>query len=153
MKVFNTQTRQKQELTPLEPGHYKIYVCGPTVYNFFHLGNARPFITYDTLRRYLEYRGNKVTYVQNFTDIDDKMIRRANEEGISVRQLADRFIEAYFYDADRLGIKRATVHPLATESIDEMLDMIKTLEQKGFAYVAEDGVYFEIGRASCRERV
>lgn len=146
MRVFNTQTRQKEELVPMEPGHFKIYVCGPTVYNYFHLGNARPFITYDTLRRYLEYRGNKVSYVQNFTDIDDKMIRRANDEGITVRQLADRFIEEYFKDADKLGIKRATVHPRATDCIDEMVDMIKTLKEKDFAYVGDDGVYFDMSK-------
>ncbi len=102
MKVYNTQTRQKEELIPLEDGHFKVYVCGPTVYNYFHLGNARPFITYDTFRRYLEYRGYKVSYVQNFTDIDDKMIKRAAEEGITVRELADRFIAEYFQDAARL---------------------------------------------------
>jgi cysteinyl-tRNA synthetase len=146
VKVFNTQTRQKEELVPIEPGHFKIYVCGPTVYNFFHLGNARPFITYDTLRRYLEYKGNKVSYVQNFTDIDDKMIRRANDEGITVRQLADRYIEEYFKDADKLGIKRATVHPRATDCIDEMIDMIKTLMEKDIAYIGEDGVYFDMSK-------
>lgn len=146
MKVYNTQTRQKEELIPLEDNHFKVYVCGPTVYNYFHLGNARPFITYDTFRRYLEYRGNKVSYVQNFTDIDDKMIKRAAEEGITVRELADRFIAEYFKDADGLGIKRATVHPRATDCIDEMLDMINTLMEKGYAYVAEDGVYYDMSR-------
>jgi cysteinyl-tRNA synthetase len=146
VKVYNTQTRQKEELIPLEDNHFKVYVCGPTVYNYFHLGNARPFITYDTFRRYLEYRGSKVSYVQNFTDIDDKMIKRANEEGITVRELADRFIEEYFKDADGLGIKRATVHPRATDCIDEMLEMISTLMAKGFAYVADDGVYFDMSQ-------
>lgn len=146
MKVYNTQTRQKEELIPLEDGHFRVYVCGPTVYNYFHLGNARPFITYDTFRRYLEYRGYKVSYVQNFTDIDDKMIKRAAEEGITVRELADRFIAEYFQDADALGIKRATVHPRATDCIDEMLEMISILMDKEYAYVGEDGVYFDMSR-------
>ncbi len=143
MKIFNTQTREKEELIPLEPGKLKVYVCGPTVYNYFHLGNARPFITYDTLRRYLEYRGYQVLYVQNFTDIDDKMIKRANEEGITVRELADRFIQEYFYDADRLNIRRATIHPRATDSIAEIIRIIETLVEKGFAYPTEDGVYYD----------
>ncbi len=143
MLVYNDLTRANEELTPLEDKHFRIYVCGPTVYDFFHLGNARPFIVYDTLRRYLEYCGNKVTYVQNFTDIDDKMIKRANNEGITVAELADRMIKEYFTDADGLNIKRATHHPRATECIFEIIDMIKTLEAKGYAYVADDGVYFE----------
>lgn len=143
MKVYNDLTRREEELSALEEGHFKIYVCGPTVYDLFHLGNARPFIVYDTLRRYLEYRGNKVTYVQNFTDIDDKMIQRASAEGITVKELADKMIAEYFQDADGLNIKRASHHPRATECIDDIIDMIKILEDKGFAYVADDGVYFE----------
>jgi len=143
IRIFNTETRSKEELKTIEPGKVKMYVCGPTVYNFFHLGNARPFITYDTFRRFLLYRGYAVDYVQNFTDIDDKMIKRANEEGITVRELADRFITEYFKDADGLNIQRATVHPRATETMDEIIAIIKTLEEKGFAYVAEDGVYFD----------
>ena len=118
MKLFNSMTRQKEEFKTIEPGVVKMYACGPTVYNFFHLGNARPFIVFDTFRRYLEYRGYKVEFVQNFTDIDDKMINRANEEGITVKELADRFIGEYFTDAKGLGIKEATVHPKATENID-----------------------------------
>ncbi len=144
MKIYNTQTREKETFTPLEPGHAKVYVCGPTVYNYFHLGNARPFITYDTLRRYLEYRGLKVTYVQNFTDIDDKMIKKANAEGITIGQLADRFIAEYYHDADRLNIRRASFHPRATESMPMIIQLIETLVAKGFAYEAEDGVYFDI---------
>lgn len=143
IRIFNTETRSKEELKTIEPGKVKMYVCGPTVYNFFHLGNARPFITYDTFRRFLIYRGYAVDYVQNFTDIDDKMIKRANEEGITVRELADRYIAEYFNDADGLNIKRATVHPRATDTMDEILAIIKTLEDKGYAYVAEDGVYFD----------
>lgn len=146
MKIFNTKTREKEEFVPLEPGRIKIYVCGPTVYNFFHLGNARPFITYDTLRRYLEYRGYQVTFVQNFTDIDDKMIKRANAESITIRELADRFIKEYFHDADRLNIRRASIHPRATDSMPMIIQMIKTLEDKGFAYQAEDGVYFSVDK-------
>ncbi len=144
MKIYNTQTRDKETFVPLEEGHVRIYVCGPTVYNYFHLGNARPFITYDTLRRYLEYRGFQVTYVQNFTDIDDKMIKRANSEGITIRELADRFIAEYFYDADRLNIRRATSHPRATDSMPVIIEMINTLVEKGFAYETEDGVYFDV---------
>ena len=146
MRIFNTKTREKEEFQPLEPGHIKIYVCGPTVYNYFHLGNARPFITYDTLRRYLEYRGYQVTYVQNFTDIDDKMITRANAEGITIKDLADRFIREYFFDADRLNIRRATHHPRATDSMLTIIDLIRTLEEKGFAYETDDGVYFSVAK-------
>lgn len=146
MKIYNTLTRRKEELVPMEPNHIKMYVCGPTVYDYFHLGNARPFVTYDTLRRYLEHKGYQVTYVQNFTDIDDKMINRANEEGTTVKELADRMIEEYFHDADALNIKRADHHPRATENIDEIIELISLLEEKGFAYVTSDGVYFEIAK-------
>jgi len=146
MKIYNTQSREKEEFISLQPGEVRMYVCGPTVYNFFHLGNARPFITYDTMRRYLEYRGYKVIYVQNFTDIDDKMINRAKAEGITIGQMADRFIAEYFHDADRLNIRRATVHPRATESIPMIIQLIQTLFDKGFAYETEDGVYFDVGR-------
>ena len=107
MQIYNTQTRRKEEFKPIEPGKVRIYCCGPTVYNYFHIGNARPFIVFDTLRRYLEHKGYEVKYVQNFTDIDDKMIRRANEEGITVKELGDRFIKEYYTDADALGIERA----------------------------------------------
>ena len=107
MQIYNTQTRRKEEFKPIEPDKVRIYCCGPTVYNYFHIGNARPFIVFDTLRRYLEHKGYEVKYVQNFTDIDDKMIRRANEEGITVKELGDRFIKEYYTDADALGIERA----------------------------------------------
>jgi cysteinyl-tRNA synthetase len=146
IRIFNTQTRRKEELQPIEPGKVKMYVCGPTVYNYFHLGNARPFITYDTFRRFLEYRGYAVAYVQNFTDIDDKMINKAREEGITVRELADRYITEYFKDADGLNIRRATVHPRATESIEEIIAIISTLFEKGYAYLGEDGVYFDTAK-------
>lgn len=142
MKIFNTLTRKKEEFKPVDPNEVKIYSCGPTVYNYFHIGNARPFIIFDTLRRYMEYRGYNVKFVQNFTDIDDKMIKRANEEGITVKELADRFIEEYFKDAKGLGIKEATVHPKATENIDAIIDIIKKLEEKGHAYAVDGDVYF-----------
>lgn len=143
MKIYNSQTRRKEEFVPIEPGKARIYSCGPTVYNYFHIGNARPFIMFDILRRYLEYRGYEVTFVQNFTDIDDKMIKRANEEGITVEQLGDRFIEEYFKDADALGIRRATVHPRATRHIGDIIGLIRKLEKKGLAYEVNGDVYFD----------
>ena len=142
MKVFNTLTRKKEEFIPIEKGVVRMYSCGPTVYNYFHIGNARPFIIFDTLRRYLEYCGNTVYFVQNFTDIDDKMINKANELGITVKELADRYIAEYFKDADNLGIKRATVHPRATENIDAIIGIISELEEKGYAYNVDGDVYF-----------
>ena len=146
MKLYNTLTRRKEEFVPLEKGKVKMYVCGPTVYDFFHIGNARPFIVFDVLRRYLEYRGYEVSYVQNFTDVDDKIIRRAAEENSTMQEVSERFIREYFADADRLGIKRATVHPKATEHINEIIDLISRLEKKGLAYTAEDGVYFDTSK-------
>ena len=143
MKLYNTLTRSKDEFIPLEEGKVKMYSCGPTVYNFFHIGNARPFIIFDTLRRYLEYIGYDVTFVQNFTDFDDKMIKNANEQGITVKDLADRFIAEYFTDAQGLGIKEATVHPKATENIDAIIETVKTLVDKGYAYEVNGDVYFE----------
>ena len=121
--LYNTLTRKKQEFKSVTPGEVKMYSCGPTVYNYFHIGNARPFIIFDTLRRYLEYKGYKVTFVQNFTDVDDKMINKANELGITVRELADQYIGEYFTDAKGLGIKEASVHPRATENIDAIISM------------------------------
>ena len=145
LKLYNTLTRTKEEFKTIEPGKVKMYACGPTVYNYFHLGNARPFVTFDTLRRYLEYRGYEVTFVQNFTDIDDKMINRANEEGITVSDLADRFIKEYYVDADGLNIKRQAVQPRATKSIGAIIKLIKSMEEKGYTYVIEgDGVYYDV---------
>ncbi len=144
MQIYNSQTRKKEEFVPITPGKVGIYACGPTVYNYFHVGNARPFITFDVLRRYLEHRGYQVTFVQNFTDIDDKMIRRANEEGITVKELGDRFIEEYYKDAGALGIRPATVHPRATEHIGQIIALVKKLEQKGFAYEVNGDVYFDV---------
>ena len=147
MKVFNTMTRQKEELVPITPGEFKIYACGPTVYNYIHIGNARPICVFDVLRRYLEYRGNKVTFVQNFTDIDDKLIRRAAEENTTVPELAERYIREYKTDAAGLGVREATIHPRATENMDRIIEIIKTLEEKGFAYALSDGsVYFRVRR-------
>ncbi|HHU84129.1 MAG TPA: cysteine--tRNA ligase [Clostridiales bacterium] len=142
MKIFNTLTRQKDEFIPLVENEVKIYACGPTVYNYFHIGNARPFCVFDVLRRYLEYRGYKVTLVQNFTDIDDKIINKANEEGITYKELSEKYIEEYFVDAKGLNIRPATHHPKATENIDEIIDIISTLIEKGYAYAVEGDVYF-----------
>lgn len=146
MKIFNTVSRKKEEFVPLVPGKIGIYVCGPTVYNYFHIGNARPFIVFDTLRRYLEFRGFEVNYVQNFTDIDDKMIRRANEEGITVDELATRFIAEYFVDTKGLDIREATAHPRATESMPEIIKLVETLIAKGFAYEVDGDVYYDTGK-------
>ena len=143
MKLYNTLTRTKEEFVPIEEGQVKMYVCGPTVYNFFHIGNARPFIIFDTFRRYLEYRGYDVKYIQNFTDVDDKIIKRGNEEGITPEQVADKYIDEYFKDADGLGIKRATVHPRVTDNINEIIEFIKELEEKGYAYAVNGEVYFD----------
>ena len=142
MKVFNSLTRKKEEFVPLEPGKVKMYVCGPTVYNFFHIGNGRTFIVFDTIRRYFEYRGYEVNYVQNFTDIDDKMINRANEEGTTVKEIGDKYICEYYKDADGLNIKRATVNPRATEYITDNVEFVKGLVDKGYAYAVDGDVYF-----------
>ena len=142
MKIYNTLTRKKEEFIPADKDNVKMYSCGPTVYDYFHIGNARPFIVFDTMRRYLEYVGYKVTFVQNFTDIDDKMIKRANDEGITVKELGDRFIAEYYKDAAAIGVRPATVHPKATENIDAIIDIIKRLEENGYAYNVDGNVYF-----------
>ncbi len=142
MKIYNTLTRKKEEFVPIDKNEVKMYSCGPTVYDYFHIGNARPFIIFDTMRRYLEYRGYKVKFVQNFTDIDDKMINRANKEGITVKELGERFIAEYFKDASALDIHPATVHPKATENIDAIIEIIKKLEANGYAYNVDGNVYF-----------
>ncbi len=145
MQIYNTMTRKKEELVPLVPGQISMYACGPTVYNYFHIGNSRPFIVFDTLRRYLEYRGYNVRFVQNFTDIDDKMIRRANEEGTTVKELGERFIKEYYQDADALGVRRASNNPRATEHIGEIIALVNTLIEKGHAYATPEGdVYFSV---------
>ncbi|MGI6654330.1 MAG: cysteine--tRNA ligase [Christensenellales bacterium] len=143
MKVYNSMTRTKEELVPLTPGKVGIYACGPTVYDYFHIGNARMFITFDLLRRYLEHRGYEVKYVQNFTDVDDKMIARAQAEGITVAELAEQYIAAYFEDAQALGIRPATVHPRATEHIEKIIELIQELESKGLAYPVDGDMYYD----------
>ena len=142
MKLYNTMTMKKEDFVPLTPGKVKMYVCGPTVYNYFHVGNARVFIIFDVLRRYFEYRGYDVAYVQNFTDIDDKIINRANEEGVSCEEITEKYIREYWTDAHGLGVKDATVHPKATESIDDIIALISKLIDKGLAYQSGSDVYY-----------
>lgn len=142
MKLYNTLTRQKEEFVPIEEGKVKLYVCGPTVYNFIHIGNARPPCVFDALRRYLEYRGYEVKFVQNFTDVDDKIIRKANEEGMDAAEIATRYINEYNFDARGLNVREATIHPKVTENMTEIIDFIKTLESKDFAYELSGDVYF-----------
>lgn len=142
MKIFNTLTRQKDEFVPLNEGEVKIYACGPTVYNFIHIGNARPLCVFDVLRRYFTWRGYKVTFVQNFTDIDDKLIKKANEEGITVPEVAERYIKEFWVDAHGMNIQEASVHPRATENIEQIQGIISKLVEKGFAYESGGDVYF-----------
>ena len=142
MKIYNTLTRQKEEFLPIKEGEVSIYVCGPTVYNFFHIGNARPFVVFDTLRNYLEYRGYKVKFVQNFTDVDDKIINRAREEGTSAPEVSKKYIAEYFKDAKALNVRKADVHPQVSNHIDKIIDFIKTLIDKGYAYERDGDVYF-----------
>ena len=142
MRVFNTMSRSKEEFIPVDKNEVKIYACGPTVYNYIHIGNARPLCVFDVLRRYMEYRGYNVKFVQNFTDIDDKIINRANEEGITFEEVSKKYIEEFWTDAHGLNFKDATVHPKATENIDEIIAIIKSLEEKGFAYAVNGDVYF-----------
>ena len=144
MRIFNTLTRKKEEFVPLKEGEVSMYVCGPTVYNLIHIGNARPMIVFDTARRYMEHKGYAVNYVSNFTDVDDKIIKKANEEGVSASEIAERYIAECRKDMEGLNVKEATVHPRATEEIDGMISMIRALIDKGHAYVAQDGtVYFK----------
>ncbi len=143
MKIYNTLTRQKEEFVPLEPGKVKMYVCGPTVYNYIHIGNARPYIMFDIVRRYFEYKGYEVNFVQNFTDIDDKIIKRAVEEALSTEELAGKYIREVAHDASCLGVHEATHHPKATEEMEGIIDMISTLIEKGYAYEVDGSVYFE----------
>ncbi|MBR1607924.1 MAG: cysteine--tRNA ligase [Clostridia bacterium] len=143
MQIYNSKNRRKEEFVPIHPGEVRMYACGPTVYDYFHIGNARPFIVFDVLRRYFEHRGYKVTFVQNFTDIDDKMIRRANKEGITVKELGDRFIKEYYQDAQALGVRPATVHPRATEHIPQIIALVQKLIDKGLAYEVNGDVYFD----------
>ena len=142
MKLFNSMTMQKEEFVPIEEGKVRMYACGPTVYNYIHVGNARPIIMFDVLRRYMEYRGYDVTFVQNFTDVDDKIIKRANEEGITSDEVAKKYIDEYFVDAQALGVRAATVHPKATENIQQIIEIIETLIEKGYAYEVQGDVYY-----------
>ncbi len=142
MKIFNTMTRQKEEFVPLEDGKVSMYVCGPTVYNLIHIGNARPMIVFDTFRRYLEYKGYDVNYVSNFTDVDDKIIKKANEEGVDASVISERYIAECKKDMADMNVKPATTHPLATREIQGMIDMISTLIEKGYAYAAADGTVY-----------
>jgi len=144
MKIYNSLNKQKETFVPIEPGKVKMYVCGPTVYNFFHIGNARVFLIFDAFRSYLEYRGYEVTMVQNFTDVDDKIIKKANDESVAFDVISERYIDAYFNDADRLGIKRANYHPKVSDNIREIIEFIKVLEEKGHAYVIDGSVYFSV---------
>lgn len=144
MKIFNTMTRRKEEFVPVEEGKVKMYVCGPTVYNFIHIGNARPMIVFDTVRRYFEYKGYDVNYVSNFTDVDDKIIAKAVEEGVSAEEISSRYIKECKKDMADMNVKPATTHPLATQEIDGMIDMIQTLMDKGFAYEVNGTVYFRV---------
>lgn len=148
MKVFNTLTRKKEEFKPIVDGEIKMYVCGPTVYDLFHIGNARTFIVFDTIRRYFEYRGYKVSFVQNFTDIDDKMINRANSEAVTVKELGDKYIQEYYKDADGLKIERATINPRATEFMKEIISFVGELIEKGYAYEVDGDVYFSTKKFS-----
>jgi cysteinyl-tRNA synthetase len=142
MKIYNTVTRKKEEFIPIDENEIKIYVCGPTVYNYFHIGNARPFVVFDTLRKYLEYRGKNVKFIQNFTDVDDKIINKAKEEKVSAKEISEKYIEEYFKDANELNVAKATVHPKVTENIDEIIDFISRLIDKGYAYEVNGDVYF-----------
>lgn len=146
MKIFNTLTREKQELIPIKEGEVKIYACGPTVYNYIHIGNARPLCVFDVLRRYLKFRGMKVTYVQNFTDVDDKLIKKANEEGITVPEVAERYINEYRTDAHGLNVMDADVHPRATEEMAEIFDLVSSLVEQGYAYESGGDVYFRTNK-------
>lgn len=146
LKIYNTLTRKKEEFVPLKKGEVRMYVCGPTVYNYIHIGNARPFIIFEVVRRFLKYKGYRVKYIQNLTDIDDKMINNAKELKIKVSELAEKFIQEYFIDADSLNIERADVHPRATENIKEIIKLVKGLEEKGYAYEIDGDVFFDVSK-------
>lgn len=142
MKIYNTLTRKKEEFVPIDKDEVKIYVCGPTVYNYFHIGNARPFVVFDTLRKYLEYRGYNVKFVQNFTDVDDKIINKAREEGVPAGEVSEKYIEEYYKDAASLNVKKATVHPKVTENMDQIIAFVKDLIDLGYAYEVDGDVYY-----------
>ena len=150
MKIYNTLTKRKEDFVPLEEGKVKMYVCGPTVYNFIHIGNARPMIVFDTVRRYLEYKGYQVNYVSNFTDVDDKIIAKAMEEGVTAEEISTRYIEECKKDMADMNVMPATTHPLATREIGGMIDMIQHLIEKDFAYEVNGTVYFRVKNVPCR---
>lgn len=142
MKIYNTLTRKKEEFVPIDENEIKIYVCGPTVYNYFHIGNARPFVVFDTLRKYLEYRGRNVKFVQNFTDVDDKIINKAREEGVSAGEISEKYIGEYYKDASALNVEKASVHPKVTENMNEIIAFVQGLIEKGYAYEVDGDVYY-----------
>ena len=146
LKIYNTLTRKKEEFVPLKKGEVGMYICGPTVYNYIHIGNARPFIIFEVVRRFLKFKGYRVKYIQNLTDIDDKMINNAKKLKIKVSELAEKFIQEYFIDADSLNIERADVHPRATEHIKEIIELVKGLEEKGYAYKIDGDVFFDVSK-------
>ena len=160
MKIFNTLTRMKEEFVPIEPGKVRMYVCGPTVYNLIHIGNARPMIFFDSVRRYLEYKGYEVNYVSNFTDVDDKIIAKANEEGVSCEEISERYIKECVKDMEGMNVRPATTHPRATQEIDGMIDMIGRLIEDGYAYIddsimcvnEDEGMVFRVSLADIRVR-
>ena len=147
MKVYNTLTRKKEDFKEIEPGRVKMYVCGPTVYDYMHIGNARPLVVFDTLRRYLRYRGYEVDYVVNFTDVDDKIINKAIEEGLTTKEVTDRYIDQYMKDAHDLNLdEKSTIHPRATEVMTDIISFVKGLVDKGYAYESEGDVYFDVAK-------
>ena len=146
IRIYNTLSKKKEEFVPLEEGKVSMYVCGPTVYNLIHIGNARPMIVFDTVRRYLEHRGYEVNFVSNITDVDDKIIKKANEEGVSAEEISKRYIDECKKDMEGMNIKPATMHPLATQEIDGMIDMISALIEKDYAYAVNGTVYFRTRR-------
>ncbi len=142
MKIYNTLNRKKEEFIPIDENEIKIYVCGPTVYNYFHIGNARPFVVFDTLRKYLEYRGKNVKFVQNFTDVDDKIINKAREEGVTAGEVSEKYIQEYYKDAVALNVRKATIHPKVTENIEDIISFVQELINRGYAYAVDGDVYF-----------
>ena len=144
LKIYNTLTKQKDEFKPINPPNVNMYVCGPTVYDYFHIGNARTFVNSDIIRKYLEYKGYNVKFVMNLTDVDDKIIKKSNEENISTKQVTEKYIKAFFEDSANLNIKRANIHPKATAHMQDIIDMIKKLEQNGFAYNVDGNVFYDV---------
>lgn len=147
MKIYNTYSRQLEDFQPIEPGKVKMYVCGPTVYNYIHVGNARSVVAFDLVRKYLEFRGFEVEYISNFTDVDDKIIKAAASENISTKELSERYIAAFYEDTDLLNVKRASQNPKATEFIEAMIDFIQELLDKDYAYISEGDVYFRVAKS------